>query len=152
MTVSSPSATGAASLGHRAASRGHPVLALIARRVGLGVITLFVVSVVIFAATEALPGNAAQAILGHSATPAQLHALEVQLHLNRSIFSQYGSWIGGVLSGQPGYEPGQRPAGRQRRRAGPGQLGDPRRAGGDRRQRRRDRARRVLRAAQGLTA
>lgn len=102
MTVSSPPAASAASLGQRAASRGHPILALIARRVGLGVITLFVVSVVIFAATEALPGNAAQAILGHSATPAQLHALEAQLHLNRSLFSQYGAWIGGVLSGNLG--------------------------------------------------
>ena len=60
------------------------------------------VSVVIFAATEALPGNAALAILGHSASTAQLHALEVQLHLNRSVFHQYGSWIGGVLTGHPG--------------------------------------------------
>jgi peptide/nickel transport system permease protein len=80
----------------------HPILRLITRRVGLGVITLFVVSVVIFAATEALPGNAALAILGHSASPAQLHALEVQLHLNRSVFHQYGSWIGGVLTAHPG--------------------------------------------------
>ena len=102
MTVSSAPIDGPATLGRRRTSRPHPVLALIARRVGLGVITLFVVSVVIFAATEALPGNAAQAILGHSATPGQLHALEDQLHLNRSLFSQYGSWIGGVLSGHLG--------------------------------------------------
>jgi peptide/nickel transport system permease protein len=57
---------------------------------------------VIFAATQALPGNAAVAILGHSATPAALHALERQLHLNRSVFAQYGSWISGVVSGHPG--------------------------------------------------
>jgi peptide/nickel transport system permease protein len=61
-----------------------------------------VVSVVIFAATQALPGNAAVAILGHSATPAALHALERQLHLNRSVFAQYGSWISGVVSGHSG--------------------------------------------------
>ena len=102
MTASSPPIDGSATLGQRRASRPHPVAGLIARRLGLGVITLFVVSVVIFAATEALPGNAAQAILGHSATPSQLHALEGQLHLNRSLFSQYGSWIGGVLSGHLG--------------------------------------------------
>lgn len=101
-TVSSPPVDGAAAPGTRPASRSHPVLNLIARRVALGVITLFVVTVVIFAATEALPGNAAQAILGHSAAPAQLHALENQLHLNRSLVSQYGSWIGGVLSGDLG--------------------------------------------------
>ncbi len=102
MRVSSPPIDGPATLGQRRTSRPHPVLVLIARRVGLGVITLFVVSGVIFAATEALPGNAAQAILGHSAAPGQLHALEDQLHLNRSLFSQYGSWIGGVLSGHLG--------------------------------------------------
>jgi peptide/nickel transport system permease protein len=85
----------------RAGSR-HPIVRLLVERVALGILTLFVVSVVIFAATEALPGNAAVAILGHSATPAALHALERQLHLNRSAVDQYGSWISGVLSGHPG--------------------------------------------------
>jgi peptide/nickel transport system permease protein len=80
----------------------HPILKLVVQRVALGVVTLFVVSVVIFAATQALPGNAAVAILGHSAAPAQLHALERQLHLNRSAFDQYGSWISGVFRGHPG--------------------------------------------------
>jgi peptide/nickel transport system permease protein len=80
----------------------HPIIRLVVQRVALGLVTLFVVSVVIFAATEALPGNAAVAILGHSAAPAQLHALEQQLHLNRSAFDQYRSWISGVLSGHPG--------------------------------------------------
>lgn len=84
------------------ATAPHPIIRLLVQRVALGALTLWVVSVVIFAATEALPGNAATAILGHSATPAQLHALEVQLHLNRSVFDQYGSWIGGILTGHPG--------------------------------------------------
>jgi peptide/nickel transport system permease protein len=63
---------------------------------------LWVVSVVIFAATQVLPGNAAFAILGHSATPPAVHALEQQLHLNRSVLVQYGSWISGVVRGHPG--------------------------------------------------
>ena len=84
------------------AAEPHPVTRLVVQRVALGVLTLGVVSVIIFAATVALPGNAATAILGHSATPAQLHALEAQLHLNRSVFDQYGSWIGGILTGHPG--------------------------------------------------
>src|SRR5262249_55489085 len=84
------------------ATAPHPVIRLIVQRVALGVLTLAVVSVIIFAATVALPGNAATAILGHSAIPAQLHALEVQLHLNRSVFDQYGSWIGGILTRHPG--------------------------------------------------
>jgi peptide/nickel transport system permease protein len=80
----------------------HPIVGMLVQRVALGVMTLFVVSIVIFAATEALPGNAAVAILGHSATPAQLHALERQLHLDRSAPDQYWSWISGVLRGHPG--------------------------------------------------
>jgi peptide/nickel transport system permease protein len=66
------------------------------------VVTLWVVSVVIFAATQVLPGNAAIAILGHSATPSAVHALERQLHLNRSVFIQYASWISGIVGGHPG--------------------------------------------------
>jgi peptide/nickel transport system permease protein len=85
-------------------SRGkaHPIAALLGRRLALGLLTLWVVSVLIFAATQILPGNAATAILGHSATPSQLHALERQLHLDRSMFDQYGTWISGILSGHPG--------------------------------------------------
>jgi peptide/nickel transport system permease protein len=80
----------------------HPVWSMVVVRVGLGLLTIFAVSVVIFAATQALPGNAAYAVLGHSATPQRLAALEAQLHLNRSLVSQYGSWIGGVLHGSFG--------------------------------------------------
>jgi peptide/nickel transport system permease protein len=80
----------------------HPIVKLLVQRVALGVVTLWVVSVVIFAATQVLPGNAAIAILGHSATPSAVHALEQQLHLNRSVLVQYGSWISGILRGHPG--------------------------------------------------
>jgi len=58
--------------------------------------------VVVFLATEVLPGNAAYAILGHDATPARVKALEAQLNLNRGIFDQYWTWISGVLSGDLG--------------------------------------------------
>lgn len=68
----------------------------------MGVVTLGLVSVVIFAATQALPGNAAYAVLGRSATPARLHAYERLLHLNRPVVDQYGTWIGGVLAGHFG--------------------------------------------------
>ncbi len=80
----------------------HPIGKLLLQRGALGILTLFVVSVVVFLATEVLPGNAAYAVLGHSATPAHVHAVEVQLHLNRSIFDQYWSWISGILTGHPG--------------------------------------------------
>lgn len=87
----------------RSRTGSHPIGRLIAVRLALGVLTLWAVTVVIFLATQALPGNAAYAVLGHSATPQRLHALEQALHLNSSLISQYGSWIGGVLHGDFGH-------------------------------------------------
>ena len=72
------------------------------RRVLLGILILFLVSVVVFAATQALPGNAAQAILGRQATPARLKALTDQLHLNESAFAQYWHWLSNLLTGNLG--------------------------------------------------
>jgi peptide/nickel transport system permease protein len=85
-----------------AASDAHPIARLIRRRLAIGVVTLFLVSVVVFWATEVLPGNAAYAILGHNATPARVRALEAALHLNRGLFDQYWVWISGVLTGNLG--------------------------------------------------
>ena len=81
----------------------HPIRDLIVRRAAIGVFTLFVVSVVVFAATEILPGNAASAILGRNANPAQLHALELQLHLNRPRVDQYWTWLSGLFTGNLGH-------------------------------------------------
>jgi peptide/nickel transport system permease protein len=72
------------------------------RRVLLGLLILLLVSIVVFAATQALPGNAARAILGRNATPERLAALTRQLHLNQSAVSQYSHWLGGVLTGNFG--------------------------------------------------
>jgi len=86
----------------RTARQPHPIASLVISRVGGGVITLFIVSIVVFAATQVLPGNAAFAILGHNATPLRLHALELQLHLDRSAPDQYFAWIGSLLTGSAG--------------------------------------------------
>jgi len=86
----------------RGFGRRHPLVRLVVMRACLGVVTLWLVSVVIFAATQALPGNAAYAVLGHTATPQRLQAVEAELHLNRPVVSQYESWIGGVLRGDFG--------------------------------------------------
>ena len=73
------------------------------RRVLLGLLTLFLVSIVVFAATQALPGNAARAILGRTATPARLAALTAQLHLNESGWSRSTwHWLGGIVHGDFG--------------------------------------------------
>jgi peptide/nickel transport system permease protein len=72
------------------------------RRIVLGLLTLLLVSLVVFAATQALPGDAARAILGRDATPDRLAALRTQLHLNQSVVHQYLHWLGGILSGNLG--------------------------------------------------
>ena len=80
----------------------HPVLKLVAQRIALGLLLLLAVSVVIFAGTEALPGDVASAILGQSATPEALAKLRDQLGLNEPALYRYFSWLGGVLTGDLG--------------------------------------------------
>ena len=75
---------------------------LVIRRLALGVLTLWLISLVVYAAVIALPGDAATAILGKEATPDRVAALREQLHLNDSVVSQYLQWIGGVLTGSFG--------------------------------------------------
>ena len=65
-------------------------------------VTLFVVSLVIFAATQALPGDAARAILGRNATPESLATLRHQLHLDRPVTEQYTHWLRGIFTGDLG--------------------------------------------------
>ena len=71
---------------------------LIVRRIGLGILTLWLVSLVVFAAVLALPGDPATAILGKEATPDRVAALREQLNLNESVVSQYLQWLGGILT------------------------------------------------------
>ncbi len=78
------------------------MIAILLRRLGLGLVTLALVSALVFAGTQALPGDAAMAILGRTATPERLAALRTALHLNQPVLVQYGHWIGGVLRGDFG--------------------------------------------------
>jgi peptide/nickel transport system permease protein len=74
----------------------------VARRAALGIVTLLAVSMIVFAATEVLPGNAAYAILGRTASPSRIRGLEIQLHLNRPIYDQYWNWLSGLVTGRLG--------------------------------------------------
>lgn len=80
----------------------HPILWLTLTRALFGVITLLAVSVIVFAATTVLPGNAAKAILGQTATPARVRALQLELHLDHSVWYRYWAWFTGVLHGDFG--------------------------------------------------
>lgn len=86
----------------RAFAADRPLSAMALRRVGQGIVILFVVSIIIFVATMLLPGSVANAILGRTATPESIAALEAKLHLNDPPIQQYLRWLGGILSGHPG--------------------------------------------------
>lgn len=75
---------------------------LIARRVGAGILTLLIVSAVVFFITSLLPGDAAQMILGQNATPETVAALRAQLGLDQPLLLRYFSWLGGMLQGDFG--------------------------------------------------
>ncbi|MBN8492089.1 MAG: ABC transporter permease [Burkholderiales bacterium] len=62
--------------------------------------TLVVASMVVFAVLEMLPGDAAQIILGESATPEALATLQAKLGLDRPYAERYAEWIGGLLQGR----------------------------------------------------
>ncbi len=76
--------------------------ALIPKRVGLGFLTLLLVSVLIFAGTQILPGDVASAILGQNATPEALAALRDNLGLNQPLLTRYLSWLAGFATGNLG--------------------------------------------------
>ncbi|AWB49738.1 ABC transporter permease [Gemmobacter aquarius] len=80
----------------------HPILRLVVQRIALGLLLLLAVSVLIYAGTEALPGDVAQAILGQSATPEALANLRESLGLNQPGYVRYFNWLGGVLTGDFG--------------------------------------------------
>ncbi len=78
------------------------VWGFILRRLLLGILVLILVSILVFLATQALPGDPARAILGRSATPASLAALRRQLHLDQPVLEQYLTWVTGLLHGDLG--------------------------------------------------
>ena len=75
---------------------------MIAQRLLFGLLTLFIISVVIFGATELLPGDLARELLGQSATEETLAALREQLGLNDPAPLRYWNWLTGVLHGDFG--------------------------------------------------
>lgn len=78
------------------------MLRILLRRLGLGAVTLLFVSLLVFGTTQALPGDAAMAILGKEATPARLAALRERLHLNEPVWEQYAKWLGSMAGGDFG--------------------------------------------------
>ena len=75
---------------------------MVFRRCMIGIVTLLVVSVLVFAGTEILPGDVAQIILGQAATPESLAALRAELGLDLPWYARYFGWLGDMMSGDLG--------------------------------------------------
>lgn len=78
------------------------ILTMVAQRLALGLLTLFVVSLIIFLSVELLPGDLAEALLGQAATPETVAALRRELNLDLPPHARYLDWLGGILQGDMG--------------------------------------------------
>jgi len=72
------------------------------RRLALALITLFLVSIIVFAVSSVLPGNVGRNVLGGFATPASVAQLNHQLGVDRPLYTQYADWISKFLQGNLG--------------------------------------------------
>ncbi|MFX0542858.1 ABC transporter permease [Roseovarius sp. S4756] len=78
------------------------ILSIIMKRLLVGCLTLFVVTIIIFGAIEMLPGDIATEVLGQAATEESLNAFREKYDLNRSLPARYLSWLGGAVTGDFG--------------------------------------------------
>src|SRR4051794_7871064 len=74
----------------------------IVRRVLLGLVTLWLLSVLVFFALSVLPGDVGRRVLGPFASQSAVDQLNHKLGTDRSLIVQYGDWVGGVLHGDLG--------------------------------------------------
>lgn len=79
-----------------------PMLKLILHRLSLALLTLFVVCVLVFSVTEALPGDVCTAYLGRDASPTRLENCRLQRGLDQPALSRFINWGSGVFSGDLG--------------------------------------------------
>jgi peptide/nickel transport system permease protein len=71
------------------------IFKLVIQRLSLGLLTVIVISLLIFVGVEALPGDLAEAILGQEATKETLEAFRKELKLDLPPHVRYFSWLGG---------------------------------------------------------
>ena len=82
--------------------RARPSARLTGRRLLAAIPVLWGVTFLTYVVMNLLPGDAAQELLGANATPAQVHQLQIQLHLTEPFWVRYGGWLGGLLHGNLG--------------------------------------------------
>ncbi|MFN2630027.1 MAG: ABC transporter permease [Gaiellaceae bacterium] len=84
------------------ARRGHPLARFVVGRLLAGLLTLFIVSILMFAGTNVLPGDVATAVLGRDSTPAGLAEIRKELHLAQPAPERYWNWLSGFVQGDLG--------------------------------------------------
>ena len=75
---------------------------LLIRRILLGIVVTWVVSMMIFAATELLPGDVCHAVLGQGATEQSLESCRERLQLNQPMHTRHLQWLGRLATGELG--------------------------------------------------
>lgn len=80
----------------------HPVLTTVLKRVGLGVVTLILVSAIIFSSVSLLPGDFGQSVLGQAATEETVAAFRRELGLDEPAIKRYFNWLGAAIQGDFG--------------------------------------------------
>lgn len=75
---------------------------MVLRRVAVSLVLALVVSFLVYAATTALPGDVAAAVLGRNATPEAIAALRDQLGLREPFLTRYAMWFGDLVRGDLG--------------------------------------------------
>ena len=80
----------------------HPVLSTVLKRLGLGLLTLLVVSAIIFSAISMLPGDFGEAVLGQAATEETVAAFRRELGLDQPAVLRYFDWLGAMAQGDLG--------------------------------------------------
>ncbi len=96
----------------------HPVLLTVLKRLGLGVVTLVIVSGIIFSSISLLPGDFGQAVLGQAATEETVAAFRKELGLDKPAVVRYFEWLGNVAQGDLGTSfSGRASSGQDRSRA-----------------------------------
>jgi peptide/nickel transport system permease protein len=78
------------------------ILRLIVQRLLLSALTLLLVSIIIFAAVEILPGDVASRVLGRDATPETIALFRARMHLDDPAIQRYLLWLGGIVRGDLG--------------------------------------------------
>jgi peptide/nickel transport system permease protein len=72
------------------------------KRLGLAVVTLWLLSLIVFFAGQVLPGDPGRAILGHLASQSAVQAVDHQLGVDRPLVTQYWTWVTGLVHGNLG--------------------------------------------------